>query len=149
MSFSYEGSVVTLQGINATEYTYACVSISTIQVTEPTAAPVEMQQLIDEFADVFAAPTELPPRRESDHHIPLIPGARPVTSRPYRIVPQLKDELERQINELLVAGVIRVSKSPFSSPVLLFKKKGGEWRLVVDYRMLNAITLLVSFQSQL
>ena len=61
--------------------------------------PPEMQLLVEEFADVFATPTELPPRRHCDHKIPLIPGARPISMRPYRIVPQLKDELEKKIKE--------------------------------------------------
>ena len=101
-----------------------------------------MQAVFDKFPTVFQPPTGLPRRRMQDHHIPLIPGARPVFFKPYRISPQLKDELEKQIAELLSLGMIRPSKSPFSSPILMVKKKEeGEWRLVVDFRHLNAITL--------
>ena len=60
-----------------------------------------MQQIIEELANVFGTPKELPPRRHCDHKIPLRPGERPIAMRPYRIVPHLKDELEKQIEELL------------------------------------------------
>jgi hypothetical protein len=103
--------------------------------------PLAVQHLLDEYASVFEAPVGLPPRRQYDHHIPLIAGARPVSIRPYRVAPHLKTEIERQIAELLKLGVIVHSNSPFGSPVLLVKKEGNEWHLVVDYRHLNALTV--------
>lgn len=60
--------------------------------------------------------------------------------RPYRITPALKTELECQIEEMLASGIIRLSNSPFSSPLLMVKKKDDTWRPVIDYRHLNAIT---------
>lgn len=149
LSFNKEGQTVTLHGIRSEECSYTCVSIFAIQVEGQAAITPEIQLLLQEFADVFETPTQLPPRRDCDHKINLIPGARPITVRPYRIAPQLKDELEKQIAEMLKSGVIRPSKSPFSSPVILVKKKGGEWRLVVDYRMLNAITIKGKFPVHL
>lgn len=59
--------------------------------------------------------------------------------RPYRYSPAQKDEIERQVQELLIHGVIKPSTSPFASPVLLVKNKNGEWWLCVDYRRLNAM----------
>ena len=53
----------------------------------------------------------------------------------------MKSEIERQIAELLEQGVIQLSNSPFSSPVLMIKKKDLTWRMVIDYRHLNALTL--------
>jgi hypothetical protein len=83
----------------------------------------------------------LPPSREYDHHIPLIPGVKPVNVKPYRYSPTQKDEIERQIKEMLANGIFRPSTSPFASPVLLVKKKDGTWRFCIDYRQLNAITV--------
>lgn len=121
--------MVTLQGLLPTEFAVTMVSVSVVICPGEGDVAPDMQVILDEFASVFEAPTGLPPRRAHDHHIPLIPGARPVSVRPYRIAPQLKDELEKQIQELLSLGMIRFSKSPFSSPVLLVKKKEeGTWR---------------------
>jgi hypothetical protein len=81
-----------------------------------------------------------PPRRPFNHSIPLIPRSRPVNIRPYRYAPALKDEIERQVKEMLAAGLIQPIDSPFSSPVLLVKKKDNTFRFYVDYIHLNAIT---------
>jgi hypothetical protein len=83
----------------------------------------------------------LPPIRTYDHSITLIPGAVPVNSRPYRYSPLHKDEIERQVKELLEAGLITSSNSPFASPVLLVQKKDGSWRFCVDYRKLNSLAI--------
>ena len=61
--------------------------------------------------------------------------------RPYRVVPELKTEIEKQIKELLEQGVIVHSNSAFSSPILMVKKSDHTWRLVNDFRHVNAITM--------
>jgi len=103
--------------------------------------PPDIQQLLQFYANLFETPSQLPPSRSCDHTIPLVPGAGPVFSRPYRFAPAVKDEIEKQVHEMLAAGLIRKSSSPFSSPVLLVKKKDQSWRFCVDYRQLNSITL--------
>lgn len=68
-------------------------------------------------------PDSLPPKRACDHAIPLISGATPVNIRAYRYPPQLKDEIDTQVQSMLAQGLIQPSSSPFSSPVLLVQKK--------------------------
>lgn len=67
-------------------------------------------------------------------------GTQPVNTKPY-ITPAQNDEIERDVKEMLLNGVIQPSASPFSSHVLIFKKKDGSWRFCIDYRRLNSITV--------
>jgi hypothetical protein len=73
--------------------------------------------------------TSIQTSRVYDHYIPLLPRVVPMNSIPYRYSPFHKDEIERQVNALLEAGLITPSVSPFASLVLLVKKKDGSWRL--------------------
>jgi hypothetical protein len=118
----------------------AIVDVSSDTATSDTV-PAEIQQVLDEYEDVFHTPQGLPPEREYDHSIPVFPNAIPISSRPYRYSPLHKDEIERQVRELLHAGLITPSTSPYASPVLLVQKKDGSWRFCVDYRKLNDITI--------
>jgi hypothetical protein len=103
--------------------------------------PAMIQTLVDEYDHLFATPTDLPPAREADHQINLIPGAQPVRVRPYHYSLIQKNEIETQLKEMLQNGVVCYSSSSFASPILLVHKKDGSWRFCVDYRQLNAMTV--------
>ncbi|GJX64110.1 transposon ty3-G gag-pol polyprotein [Tanacetum coccineum] len=122
-------------------------SASTCMQLEETTTLVHPspQQVIEEYVDVFAIPTELPPTRDHDHKIPLVEGAQPVNIRPYRHPPTQKNTIEGMVAELLQARVIKKSNSPFSSPIVMVKKKDNSWRMCVDYRQLNKQTIKDKF----
>lgn len=101
------------------------------------------QLLLNEFRDVFPEelPPGLPPRREVDHRIELLPGTKPPSRPTYHMSAVELAELKKQLDELLKAGFIRPSKSPFGAPILFVKKKDGTFRMCIDYRALNNITI--------
>lgn len=103
----------------------------------------ERKRLLVEYSDRFPPdlPLQLPPDREVDHHIDLIPGSTPPCRPTFRMSPSELDELKKQLDDLLKKGLIRPSKSPYGAPVLLVRKKDGGWRFCIDYRALNAITV--------
>ena len=100
-------------------------------------------------SDVFETRVmpRLPPRRELDLDITERPGSRPVARRPYSVAPQHLPELDRQIQVLLGAGIIRRSVSAYAAPVLFAPKKDGKLRLCMDYRMLNQQTVRDKFPT--
>ena len=98
--------------------------------------------VISEFVDIF--PDELPslpPHREVEFGIDLVPGATPISKAPYRLSPAELKELKQQLQELTESGFIRPSTSPWGAPVLFVKKKDGSLRMCIDYRMLNSVTI--------
>lgn len=94
-------------------------------------------EVLGSFPQIFQEQITLPPEREQVHQINLLPNHGPVNVRPYKYPHHQKEEIEKQVAELLQAGVIRPSMSAFSSPVILVKKKDHFWRMCVDYRALN------------
>ncbi|KAJ0909644.1 putative nucleotidyltransferase, Ribonuclease H [Helianthus annuus] len=114
-----------------------------LQKTQQTKEQqLQLQQLLTEFNDVFQDLKSLPPTRgQYDHRIPLKQGTDGVNLRPYRYPVVQKDVIEKMTNELLEQGVIRTSTSSFASPVVLVKKKDNTWRMCIDYRNLNQVTI--------
>nr|GFD38913.1 putative reverse transcriptase domain-containing protein [Tanacetum cinerariifolium] len=78
---------------------------------------------------------------EVEFNIELIPGSEPISKAPYRMAPIELKELKDQLQELLERGFIRLSVSPWGTPVLFVKKKDGSMRLCIDYSELNKITI--------
>ncbi|KAI3754885.1 hypothetical protein L1987_54677 [Smallanthus sonchifolius] len=94
------------------------------------------------FSEVFLEDLPgLPPDREIEFHIDLLPGAEHVAKAPYRLAPSEMKELTSQLEELTEKGFIRPSISPWGTPVLFVKKKDGSMRMCIDYRELNKRTV--------
>ncbi|KAI3708785.1 hypothetical protein L2E82_38236 [Cichorium intybus] len=113
-----------------------------VSVAQPIKVGVANVNVVNEFPDVF--PDELPglpPDRQVEFTIELIPGATPVSRAPYRLAPSEMVELRKQLEELLDRGFIRPSTSPWGAPILFVKKKDGSMRMCIDYRELNKITV--------
>ncbi|GJS29882.1 putative reverse transcriptase domain-containing protein [Tanacetum coccineum] len=110
-------------------------------------AKVDQPKLSDtsivwDFVDVFPKDlSRLPPQRQVKFHIDLVPGATPVTKSPYRLTPSEMQELSGQLQELQDKGFIRPSHSSWGAPVLFVKKKDGSFRMCIDYRELNKLTI--------
>ncbi|GJY41103.1 putative reverse transcriptase domain-containing protein [Tanacetum coccineum] len=95
-----------------------------------------------DFPEVFPEDLSgLPPTRQVEFHIELIPGAAPVARAPYRLAPAEMKELAEQLKELSDKGFIRPSSSPWGAPILFVKKKDGSFRMCIDYRELNKLTV--------
>jgi len=102
-----------------------------------------IKQVLKEFLNVMLEelPDELPPRRQVDHAIEVMPGVAPPAKAPYRMNHEELRELKVQLQELLAKGYIKPSKSPYGAPVFFVHKKDGTLRMCVDYRALNKVTM--------
>lgn len=146
LAIPFQGDTVVLQGqvpelSEEVVLQLCCLTDEATVKSSVSLVPAEVQALVDQFAGLFEEPSSLPPSRACDHAIPLIPGARPVNVWPYRYPPALKDEIEKQVADMLSKGIIQPSVNLFSSLVLLVKKKDGTYRFCVDFRHLNALTM--------
>uniref|UniRef100_A0A2N9H1I7 RNA-directed DNA polymerase n=1 Tax=Fagus sylvatica TaxID=28930 RepID=A0A2N9H1I7_FAGSY len=120
-------------------YKEACFNTNELDESLPSV----VVSLLQEYEDVFPndVPSGLPPIRGIEHQIDFVPGAT-IPNRPaYRSNPEETKELQRQVEELLAKGHVRESMSPCAVPVLLVPKKDGTWRMCVDCRAINNITV--------
>jgi hypothetical protein len=111
-------------------------------LNEAKAIALEDIRVVQEYPDVF--PEELlamPPDRDIEFVIELLPGTSAISKRPYRISVNELAELKKQIAELQSKGFIRPSSSTWGAPVLFVEKKHGTQRMCVDYRSLNEVTI--------
>ena len=91
--------------------------------------------IVREFPEVFPEDiSQLPPERELEFAIDLVPGASPISIAPYRMSPIELAEVKSQVEDLLQKQFLRPSVSPWGAPVLLVKKKDGSMQMCVDYR---------------
>nr|GEX76565.1 hypothetical protein [Tanacetum cinerariifolium] len=98
--------------------------------------------IVQDFPEVFLEDLSgIPPTRQVEFQINLVPGAAPVARAPYRLAPSEMKELSDQLKELADKGFIRRISSPWGAPVLFVKKKDGSFRMCIDYRELNKLTM--------
>ncbi|XP_070004036.1 uncharacterized protein [Nicotiana sylvestris] len=109
--------------------------MSDVSIDTPT---VESVPVLRDFPDVFPADLPgMPPDRDIDFGIDLLPGTQPISIAPYRMAPPELKELKDQLQELLDKGFNHPSVSPWAAPILFVKKKDGFMHMCIDYRQLK------------
>jgi hypothetical protein len=119
-----------------------CAYLAYVMAKPDSKLKLENIPLVCDYPDVFTEVySGLPPDREIEFSIDLVPGTKPIHKAPYRMAPAELKELKEQLQELIDRGFIRPSVSPWGAPVLFVKKKDGSMRLCIDYRELNRVTI--------
>ena len=113
------------------------------EMTTEKTIPSEIKNVLDSYADIIpeSIPQTLPPRRDIDPEIELLPEVKPPAKNTYWMAPPELAKLRKQLDELLAVGFIRPAKAPYGALVLFQKKKDGTLRLCIDYRALNKVTV--------
>nr|GEU64737.1 putative reverse transcriptase domain-containing protein [Tanacetum cinerariifolium] len=116
--------------------------LAQVTETEPSKKQLRDVPVICNFPEVFPEDLPgLPPPRQVEFKIKLIPGAAPIVCTPYRLAPSELKELSDQLKELSEKGFIRLSSSPWGAPVLFVKNNDGSFRMCIDYKELNKLTV--------
>jgi hypothetical protein len=163
MKFSLEGKEIELRGIigkpskviisngmkqllkNGNQGVIAQLCSLDVQTYKPSI-PLDLQGIIDNNSKVFDdIPKCLPPTRNHDHGIHLIPGSVPPNIRSYRYPYAQKSEIECMVEKMLEVGFIRPIQSSYYAPVVMVLKKYGSWHMCPDYRELNKIPIKDKF----
>ncbi|GKC89601.1 putative reverse transcriptase domain-containing protein, partial [Tanacetum coccineum] len=98
--------------------------------------------IVRDFLEVFPEDIPgIPPARQVEFQIDLVPGAAPVARAPYRLALSEMKKLAEQLQELSDKGFIRPSSLPWGAPILFVKKKDGSFHMCIDYRELNKLTV--------
>jgi hypothetical protein len=112
-----------------------------IMVFSMEAKSIEDVPVVREYPDVFLEEFHgMPPDRDIEFIIDLIPGTSPIAKRPYRMAAPELEELKKQLGELQRSGFIKPSSSPWGALVLFVEKKDKSMRMCVDYHSLNEVT---------
>jgi hypothetical protein len=112
-----------------------------MQGAETPSVSQDLQSILSKNQMVFSTPKGLSPSYGvHDHSIPIILGSLPPNIRPYSHPFSQKNEVEKMVQELLNAGVICPSMSPYSSPMVMVLNKEGSWHMCPDFHALNKLT---------
>ncbi|GKA29023.1 putative reverse transcriptase domain-containing protein [Tanacetum coccineum] len=132
----YENEILIVQGDKSEKEKKSTLSIiSCKNKDESKEKRLEDVPTVQDFPEVFPEDLpRLPPIRQVEFQIDLVPGAGPVARAPYRLAPSEMEELSTKLQELSDKGFIRPSSSPWGAPVLFVKKKDGSFRMCIDYR---------------
>ncbi|WMV24317.1 hypothetical protein MTR67_017702 [Solanum verrucosum] len=143
VSLSYRVTLIDLVELDMIDFDVILVRVRDV---ESEALTLESVPIVKEFLEVF--PNDLPgvpPKREIDFGIDLLPNTQPIFIPPYRMAPMELKELKEQLKDLLDKSFIRPNISPLGAPVLFVKKKYGSLRMCIDYRQLNKVTIKIKY----
>src|SRR3954447_9949996 len=136
-------SAMQIRRIAKKEEVYLCVIKNSDVDKQLDQLDPRVRPLLLEYKDVFPEelPHDLPPQRNVDHKIDVVPGSEPFKRGIYPLSQQQLKVLREELDRLLELGLIRPSISPYGVPVLFVPKKDGSLRMYIDYRALNKQTI--------